>query len=64
VVGNAGLQVEALDVDALAQVMRSLIDDDELCAELGQRGIERARLFSWRRCAEQTLAVYRQVAAG
>jgi len=63
VVGDAGLKVDALDVDGLAEAMNSLIEDDALRAELGQRGIERARGFSWRRCAEQTLDVYRQVVA-
>lgn len=62
VVGNAGLQVDALDVGQLAQAMLSLIEDDTLRENLGQRGIERARCFSWQKCAEQTLAVYRQIA--
>ncbi|MBS1132043.1 MAG: wbpY [Proteobacteria bacterium] len=63
VVGDAGLKVDALDVDGLAEKMNSLVEDDALCVELGQRGIERARSFSWRRCAEQTLDVYREVVA-
>ena len=63
VVGDVGLKVDALDVDGLAKAMNLLIEDDGLCAELGRRGIERARGFSWRHCAEQTLEVYRQVVA-
>ena len=61
VVGDAGLQVDALDVAGLAQAMCQILENDELHALLRQRGIERARGFSWQRCAEQTLAVYRQV---
>jgi len=61
VVGDAGLQVDALDVDGLAEAMNRLVEDGGLRASLGQRGIERARDFSWRRCAEETLAVYRKV---
>lgn len=61
VVGDAGVQVEALDVDALAEAMRSVIENDELCRDLGLRGIARAADFSWRRCAEQTAEIYRQV---
>lgn len=63
VVGDAGLKVDALDVDGLAEKMNLLVEDDALCADLGQRGIERAGGFSWRRCAEQTLDVYREVVA-
>ncbi len=63
VVGDAGLQVDALDVDGLAEAMLSVIENDELRTSLGKRGIERASTFSWQRCAEQTLGVYRQVVA-
>ena len=64
VVGDAGLQVDALDVDGLAEAMNRLIGDDVLRASLRQRGMERAKGFSWRRCAEETLAVYRRVVNG
>jgi glycosyltransferase involved in cell wall biosynthesis len=63
VVGDAGLQVDALDVDGLAEAMLSVIENDELRTSLGKRGIERASTFSWQHCAEQTLGVYRQVVA-
>jgi alpha-1,3-rhamnosyl/mannosyltransferase len=64
VVGDAGLQVDALDVDGLAEAMSKVIEDDALHTALQQRGIERAKDFSWRRCAEETLAVYRRVVTG
>ena len=64
VVGDAGLQVDALDVDGLAEAMSQVIEDDALHTALQQRGIERAKDFSWRRCAEETLAVYRRVVTG
>ncbi|MBS1213459.1 MAG: glycosyl transferase, group 1 [Proteobacteria bacterium] len=64
VVGDVGLQVDALDVDGLAQAMSQIIEDDVLRASLRQRGMERAKGFSWRRCAEETLAVYRKVVTG
>ena len=64
VVGDAGLQVDALDVNGLAQAMSQVIEDDVLRASLRQRGMERAKGFSWRRCAEETLAVYRKVVTG
>jgi alpha-1,3-rhamnosyl/mannosyltransferase len=64
VVGDTGLQVDALDVDGLAQAMSQIIEDDALRASLRQLGMERAKSFSWRRCAEETLAVYRKVVTG
>jgi alpha-1,3-rhamnosyl/mannosyltransferase len=64
VVGDAGLQVDALDVDGLAEAMSKVIENDALHTALQQRGSERAKDFSWRRCAEETLAVYRRVVTG
>lgn len=63
VVGDAGVQVEALDVDALTEAMRRVIEDDNLRLMLGRRGIERAANFSWQKCAQETAAIYRKVAA-
>jgi glycosyltransferase involved in cell wall biosynthesis len=63
VVGNAGLTREPSDVDGFAEAMQSLIDDNALRERLIAAGSERAQQFSWRRTAEETLDVYRQVLA-
>jgi alpha-1,3-rhamnosyl/mannosyltransferase len=60
VVGDAGLLVDPMDERAIAEAMRTLLEDRERAAALVRAGLERARGFSWRRCAEETLAVYRQ----
>jgi glycosyltransferase involved in cell wall biosynthesis len=55
VAGDAAMVVER---DELADgVRRALADRDRLVAA----GLERARSFSWRRAAERTLAVYREI---
>jgi glycosyltransferase involved in cell wall biosynthesis len=62
VMGGAGLHAAVGDDQALAHVMTRLraggVRDD-----LRQRGLLRARAFSWERTAEATLAVYREAAA-
>ena len=58
VVGDAGIQVEALDAEALATRMRELLEDDASRTRLAQAGRERSRQFTWDRCIDQTLAVY------
>lgn len=63
VVGDAGLLVEPLDADAIAQHMRRLIEDHALHAALRQAGLERAKLFTWRKFAHETIAVYRKFIA-
>ncbi|HID85932.1 MAG TPA: glycosyltransferase, partial [Anaerolineae bacterium] len=57
VAGDAALLVDPLDVEALAATMERVLGDDKLRAELIERGFERARKFSWERCAHETLAV-------
>jgi glycosyltransferase involved in cell wall biosynthesis len=47
VVGNAAIQVDPLDVGAIAESLMKLASDSELRRRLRERGIERARLYSW-----------------
>lgn len=63
VVGEAGLMVDATDFGALALAMERVLDDPALQAELVQKGLERARYFSWERLGRQTLKVYEKVAS-
>jgi glycosyltransferase involved in cell wall biosynthesis len=57
VVGEAGLLVDPLDVDAIATAMQRLLTDGALRAALSRQGRARAKRFSWDRCARETLAV-------
>jgi glycosyltransferase involved in cell wall biosynthesis len=61
VTGDAALHVDPRSVEELADAMGRLASEPELRAALGVRGRERARQFTWARCAEQTRAVYREV---
>ncbi|MHB1005805.1 MAG: glycosyltransferase family 4 protein [Chloroflexota bacterium] len=60
VVGDAGLLLPSTDVDAWVDALRRLTTDGALRADLSLRGLARAAQFSWRRAAEETLAVYRE----
>ncbi|MBP0595364.1 glycosyltransferase family 4 protein [Paraburkholderia sp. LEh10] len=61
VAGDAGLLCDPSDIAGFADAMQMLIDDAALRALLVARGRKRAGLFSWRRSAQETLDVYRQV---
>jgi glycosyltransferase involved in cell wall biosynthesis len=63
VVGDAGLTVDPDYPDAIAEGIRTLLGDDDLRARLAERGMTRARQFTWKRTARETAAVYRDVAA-
>jgi glycosyltransferase involved in cell wall biosynthesis len=59
VVGDAGLLVDPLDVDAIAAGLARLVADDALRGELRDRGLARAASFTWARAAQETLTVLR-----
>ena len=63
VVGTAALSVAAHDEEALAHALHLLTGQPALRAALAAQGLARAQLFSWRRCARETLAVYERVLA-
>ncbi len=63
VVGDAALLVNPRDSEEIAVAMHRLLTDDALHAELREKGLQRARTFSWEKAAQRTLEVYRQVAA-
>ncbi len=58
ITGEAAMHVDARDVAALAEAMRRIVRDDELRVTLGRRGIDRAREFTWERCARKTRDAY------
>jgi glycosyltransferase involved in cell wall biosynthesis len=62
VVGDAGLLVNPLDVEAIAAGLQRLLDDAALREALSAKGLQRSREFSWTRCARETLSVLRETA--
>ena len=58
ITSDAALHVDAT-IDALAAAMQRVASDDALRGDLAQRGIERAKNFTWLRCAERTRDAYR-----
>jgi glycosyltransferase involved in cell wall biosynthesis len=64
VVGDAALLVDPDDEEGLIVALWRLMTDDDLWAELREKGLQRARAFSWEKTARRTLEVYRKVAEG
>jgi alpha-1,3-rhamnosyl/mannosyltransferase len=62
IAGNAAELVHPDDLDGLRASLTRLLEDDARHAELRSLGLDRAKRFSWQRCAEETVAVYRKVA--
>jgi glycosyltransferase involved in cell wall biosynthesis len=58
VAGDAALCVDPYDTGAMAQAIRALDADDDLCAELGRKGQVRSAFFSMERYAERLAGLY------
>jgi glycosyltransferase involved in cell wall biosynthesis len=63
VVGNAALRFDPRDPRELATRLASARTDPALQAALVERGLERARMFTWERVATATLRAYASVEA-
>ncbi len=59
VAGGAALLFNPDDAEALAALLARVDADTALCEDLRARGAARAASFTWRNCAERTLAAYR-----
>ena len=61
VAGGAALLVHPEDTEALSDALCRLAGDEELRARLAERGMARARAFTWSGAVEGTWAVYREL---
>lgn len=61
VAGGVAAMCEPQDVNALSQLIAAGLEDEAWRTEARHKGLLRAAGFSWRRCAQETAAVYREV---
>jgi glycosyltransferase involved in cell wall biosynthesis len=61
VCGEAGFYVDPNDVSSIADGICKVLTDSELRRGLVEKGLERARLFSWEKTAKETLEIFSQV---
>jgi glycosyltransferase involved in cell wall biosynthesis len=63
VAGDGALVVPCGEQAALLEALESAAYDSQCRAELKQRGLARAATFTWRKCAEQTIAFWQRAAS-
>jgi glycosyltransferase involved in cell wall biosynthesis len=63
VAGEAAVLADPDDPDALADGLVTLLEDEPTRERCVRAGLERVRVFDWRRTAERTRAVYRTMMA-
>jgi glycosyltransferase involved in cell wall biosynthesis len=61
IAGGAALLFDPYDPQELAQLILNVITDQELHEHMVDKGLRRAKEFSWDRCALETLRVLKEV---
>ena len=61
VMGDAGLLFDPSSPGELSVAIQSVLDDPSFRESLREKGLRRAKLFTWKRCAEETLTLYRSL---
>lgn len=60
--GNAAVLVDPLNIEEVAEAIRSLLADDDYRREVAEKGRIHAGRFSWEKSAEKTVQVYNTLA--
>ena len=60
IAGDAALLVDPNNTAALSEAMSAVLTNHDLRSSLRQKGVRRAKLFSWEKTARETVAVYQQ----
>jgi len=63
VAADAAWLVNPIDVNSIADAMATLAREQSVVRELVQKGVSRARLFTWASCAEKTFEAYKTTLA-
>ena len=62
VVGNAGIMLPPSDEDALCEVMYKMYESESLRKKYSAMGLQRANEFSWQRCANEYVEIFKKIA--
>jgi len=60
VVGDAAIMIDPNKVNELSQAIIRLWKDDAKRREYSEKGLARAKMFTWAKCADETAEVYRE----
>jgi glycosyltransferase involved in cell wall biosynthesis len=60
---GVALAVDPLNSRAIAEAVKKVLNDGQLQQDMRDKGFERSRIFSWEKCAVETLEIFRNVVA-
>lgn len=63
VVGDAGIMLSPDDDESLSRTMLNLYVNENLRKEYSEKGLERSKLFSWKKSADELAAIYQKISS-
>ncbi len=64
VTGDAALQIDPHDIQAIAQAISRLLEDEQLRDDLRQKGYRQVKKYAWPRIARKMLSIYQKLHEG
>lgn len=61
VIGDAGILIAPTNIEDLSTSMYKVLTDENLQEAMKLKGLERAKLFSWKKAAQETIKIYEEV---
>ena len=61
VVGGAGIVIDPFDIDIIAKSIQDIVHNLRLAKTYKEKGLERAKLFTWHNMTLQTYKIYRKL---
>jgi alpha-1,3-rhamnosyl/mannosyltransferase len=61
IVDGAGILINPYDPNELKEAIMQALEDSQIRRELSEKGLKRAKLFSWKKCASETLTIYEKI---
>ncbi|HER63451.1 MAG TPA: glycosyltransferase family 1 protein [Desulfobacteraceae bacterium] len=58
---GVSVAVDPADTDAIAGAIQKVLSDPALRRQMREKGLERSRIFSWEKCARQTLDIFERL---
>lgn len=55
---DVSLAVDPLNSQAIADAMKKVLGDESLQMEMRKKGFKRSKIFSWEKCARETLEIF------
>jgi glycosyltransferase involved in cell wall biosynthesis len=57
IAGNAALFIDPHEPEEIARAMYRILSDSAVQSDLSSKGLQRAQMFNWRKCAAETLGI-------